>query len=345
MNAALARPLVLALFVLPATAQVRVDLFEKVPAGSEFELSARQPLTTYDEPAFGFPRVPTRYSDNALPLDRSTPFVLRATFERTYAAGDRTFRLRARGAAALLVDGKEIARTKAQPPNLTGDDPVPPPPVKQDSLVRPAPYPHQDSVSKLHLDAGKHSFVLIAIIGGKGLFPSPGELAVSTGTAGDMERLLGPDTAPQLVDAEWDAYVAAANARHHAADVAHRRQASVAVVAAWRDRHAAIRQSVLARPAHQYKDIDQFIDARLEKAHVKPLPATSDLEFLRRVSVDATGIIPTASEVREYLAEPSHAARARSRPPAQESLLGRQLGHLLAGCSGRESWNSQARPQ
>src|ERR1051325_981184 len=77
------------------SAQVRVDLFEKVPAGSEFNLAERQPVTTYDEPAFGFPRVPIKYSDNALPLDRSTPFVLRAAYERAYPAGDRIFRLRA----------------------------------------------------------------------------------------------------------------------------------------------------------------------------------------------------------------------------------------------------------
>jgi hypothetical protein len=300
----------LAIAILPANAQVRVDLFEKVPAGSEFDLSARQPATTYDEPAFGFPRIPTRYSENALPMDRSTPFILRATFEREYPGATRTFRLRARGAAMLLVDGKEIARTKPQPPNTSGDDPVPPPPIKQDSPLRPAPYPHQDVVAKLPLGAGKHTFVLIAAIGGKGLFPSPGELAVSTGVGSEVERLLGPDGTPQLIDAEWEAYVAASTARHHAADVVHRREASTAVVAKWHERNEAIREAVLARPAPIYRDIDHYIDARLQQANAKPMPVTSDLEFLRRVSVDATGLIPTASEVREYLAEPVETRRA-----------------------------------
>src|ERR1041385_2270223 len=111
-----------------ACAQVRVDIFEKVPAGSEFNLADRQPVTSYEEPAFGFPRVATKYSENALPLDRSTPFILRATCERSYPAGERVFRLRARGTAVLLIDGREQARTKPQPPNTSGDDPVPPPP-------------------------------------------------------------------------------------------------------------------------------------------------------------------------------------------------------------------------
>src|SRR5216117_2683901 len=86
-------------------AAVQVELFENVPAGSEFQLAGQHPVERYTEPAFGFVRVPMKYSDNALALDRSTPFVLRATFEREFPAGERSFRLRARGAAVLIVDG------------------------------------------------------------------------------------------------------------------------------------------------------------------------------------------------------------------------------------------------
>src|SRR6266705_6401389 len=161
------------------TAPVQVELFENIPAGSEFELTNQKPTERYTENAFAFTRVPTKYSDNALALDRSTPFVLRATFERELPAGERQFRLRARGAAVLLVDGNVAAKTKPQPPNTTGDDPVPPPVVRENSPLRPAPYPHQDVIAKLRLESGKHSFTLIAIVGGKGLSPTPGELAVS----------------------------------------------------------------------------------------------------------------------------------------------------------------------
>src|ERR1700682_4953301 len=206
---------------------VNVDLFEKVPAGSEFDLSSQKPVERYTESAFGFTRVPAKYSDNALALDRSTPYVLRATFERAFPAGERQFRLRARGAAVLLVDGKVVAKTKPQTPNLSGDDPVPPPVVRENSPVRPAPYPHQDVVVKLPLDSGNHTYTLIAIIGGKGLTPSPGELAVSSGVpGGEIERLLGPDGSPHLVDAEWEAYVSNLNARLQTADLARRHTAS-----------------------------------------------------------------------------------------------------------------------
>src|SRR5207237_7673704 len=132
------------------------------------------------------------------------------------------------------------AKTKPQPPNTSGDDPVPPPMVRENSPLRPAPYPHQDVTARLNLQSGKHSFTLIAIIGGKGLSPTPGELAVSFGGPGELERLLGPDGAPHLTDPEWEAYVAATNARHDTADVARRRAASEGVVVAWRHRQADI---------------------------------------------------------------------------------------------------------
>jgi len=69
--------------------------FREHSAGSEFELAGRQPVERYTEEAFGFVRVPTKYSPNALALDLSTPYILRATFERDLPAVSGNSRLRA----------------------------------------------------------------------------------------------------------------------------------------------------------------------------------------------------------------------------------------------------------
>src|SRR5260370_175968 len=150
--------------------------------------------------------------------------------------------------------------------------------------------PHTDVVVKLKLERGKHSFTLIAIVGGKGLSPTPGELAVSFGAPGELERLLGPDGSPHLTDAEWEAYVAGVNATHEAADVARRRSASEPTVAAWRQRHGEIRPSLADQAAPDvpkvsarmpvYNDIDRFLGARLEAAKTAPTALTADLECL-----------------------------------------------------------------
>ena len=108
---------------------VKVEIFEKLTAKQLLAPPAdASPIETYQEPAFAFVRVPVKFSGNALPMDRSTPFGLRATYERMIPAGEYRFRLRARGAARLEIDGQTVAETKPQLPNKTGDDPVPPHP-------------------------------------------------------------------------------------------------------------------------------------------------------------------------------------------------------------------------
>ena len=235
----------------PAPKPVAVELFENVPAGSEFRLEALNPVAAYSEPAFAFVHTPTKFAPNAIPLDRSAPFVLRAAYKRKLPSGEYQFRLRARGAAVFQMDGKDLLNTKVQKPNTSGDDPVPPPVDHSDPLVRPLQYPHQDSVATVKVDGAEHSFTLVAIIGGKGLYPSPGDLSVSFARPGQVDRLLGPDGAPTLTDPDWESYVAASDQRHRQDDLIRRRQASVDVVAAWNARHEKIRASLKATPVKE----------------------------------------------------------------------------------------------
>jgi hypothetical protein len=302
-----------------AAQPVKVEIFEKLTAAQCLAPPAdATPVDTYQEPAFAFVRIPTKFSGNALPMDRSTPFGLRATYERAFAAGEYRFRLRARGAARLEIDGQVVAESKPQPPNVTGDDPVPPPPVRIEAPLRPASYPHQDILYKVTLAAGTHKFVLTAAIGGKGLYPSPGELAVSISANGQLDRLLGPLNAPHLTDEAWERYVAQIHQKHDGADIVRRRLASTAVAAEWKARHDKIRAGLKPLPAPPqttlaaYNTIDRFIGARLEAETMPPTALTTDLEFLRRLSLDATGVIPTPAEIRAYLADPPKARRAKA---------------------------------
>ncbi len=301
---------------------VQVELFENLPAGSELDPGAGEPAEIYTEPAFGFVRTPAKYSLNALPLDRSAPFVLRATQEARLPAGSYQFRLRARGAARLLLDGKVLGETKPQKPNGSAHHDVPPEPPKTDVPMRPLPAPHQEVVVPVRLDGAAHRFTLVAVIGGKGLTPTPGELSVSYGKAGEMPRLLGGEDAPLLTDEGWEAYAEQAQARHLAQDTVRRRTQSAPVIAAWDARHARVREWLRTRPAAKipaigpklpvYNAVDRFVGARLQAAKVAPTALTSDLEFLRRLALDTTGVIPTAAEIRAFLRDPQPVRRKRA---------------------------------
>ncbi|MEZ5355694.1 MAG: DUF1553 domain-containing protein [Bryobacteraceae bacterium] len=318
MHLPFARVTAAALLAAMQLAAAGVEIFENVPAGQEFAPMG-DPTMRYTEAAFGFVHLPVKYSPEALPLDRSTPFVLRAGDDIAPPAGTWTIRLRARGAAVLRIDGVEVARTEPQKPNKTGDDPVPSPPVRDETGHRPVQHPHQDKFFDFAADGKPHRFELTAIIGGKGLMPTPGELAVAIGRPGQMQRLLGNQSAPTLTDAGWTAYANEQRRRHQAWDRERRLAASREVREKWEARHAEVRRIVAAMPApavppavpglEAVNEIDRF-DARLAEAKVTPRPLTEDVEFLRRVSIDIRGLIPSAEEVERYMAEPAATRRS-----------------------------------
>ena len=63
------------------------------------------------------------------------------------------------------------------------------------------------------------------------------------------------------------------------------------------------------RPVHNF--VDELVDAKLKKVKIVPSELCDDADFLRRVSIDLTGLPPTADDVRKFLADarPSKAKR------------------------------------
>jgi hypothetical protein len=64
-------------------------------------------------------------------------------------------------------------------------------------------------------------------------------------------------------------------------------------------------------PQHNY--IDTHIDAKLQRLKIQPSPLADDATFLRRVTLDLTGQIPTPAEVRAFLADPAPTKLKRAR--------------------------------
>src|SRR5215471_3847352 len=63
--------------------------------------------------------------------------------------------------------------------------------------------------------------------------------------------------------------------------------------------------------------IDAVLAARWAEAKIRPAAVADDGEFLRRVSLDLIGKIPTAAETRDFLDDPSK----DKRPALVERLL------------------------
>ena len=64
-------------------------------------------------------------------------------------------------------------------------------------------------------------------------------------------------------------------------------------------------------------NVDRLVAARWREANLAPTTVSDDAEFLRRVSLDLTGIVPRVSETREFLAD--------TRPDKRQRMIDRLL--------------------
>ncbi|TXT38795.1 MAG: hypothetical protein FD138_252, partial [Planctomycetota bacterium] len=64
-----------------------------------------------------------------------------------------------------------------------------------------------------------------------------------------------------------------------------------------------------APPLHQ--QIDELVGQRLVELKITPAAISSDAEFVRRVSLDLTGVIPTAKQARAFLDDSAPDKRQR----------------------------------
>lgn len=61
--------------------------------------------------------------------------------------------------------------------------------------------------------------------------------------------------------------------------------------------------------AESTSDIDRWVLQKLRKLHITPSELCTDAEFLRRVSLDLTGTLPTPAEIEQFLNDPSEQKR------------------------------------
>src|SRR5439155_24151661 len=71
-----------------------------------------------------------------------------------------------------------------------------------------------------------------------------------------------------------------------------------------------IEPTIFAR-AERHNFIDDLVLAKLQALHIPPSPLCTDAEFVRRVSLDATGTLPSPEELKRFLADRSPDKRAR----------------------------------
>ena len=302
--------------------EVRVEIVENLGASGTWNFTAPAPVETYAVPAFGFADVPHKYSPKGVRVDRSTPFLLRASALVTLPKGEHKLMLRSLQSARLFVDNKQVALTPFIKPRTDGHEPVPPAPENLPDGLRFARMGHEETWTTIKADGREHLFVFESFIGGKNFRADVGELSVTVQDKDGLFFLLSPKAKVQHTDEGWTAYVKDRRAQLDALNARERAEVAVEETKYWTMRHELARRALAKIPAPVVPQVsaaapvqnhvDRFIGAKLEGAKVKPAPLTDDYSFIRRLALDTIGVPPTAEQIRQFISDKSKDRRANA---------------------------------
>jgi len=320
---------------------VLVEIHEGIPASESWSFVAPPSMESFRQDVFAFTRMPQKYSRKGLRADRTSPFLVRARTRREIQSGRYDLLLRSKSAARLFIDGRLAAQNGFMKRNSSGHEPVPPPTPPRREGIWPLAAGHQESTVEVELAPGPHVFRLEMIAGGKSLRPELGEVCVALSRdGGQFEILTAAGASPvALIDPAWTAMAARLEKQLRNLEAEQRRDVDPAVTAYWDKRHEAARRTITSTPGPKvpsvaadlpvHNDIDRFLAAKLAKAGVKPSELTDDYAFLRRVTLDTIGVIPTPEESRAFLADerPDRRARVIDRLLEQDGWADNWVGY------------------
>jgi hypothetical protein len=293
----------------------------------------------FTEQAFAFADITNKYNERGVKVDRSGPYLVRAAGVVRLPAGEYTLHLRGLTGARVAFDGHIVADTPLK--KGKGGDVEAVPDMAKLQLVPSMPVllpGHKEVQGRLSSDGQPHVLLIECLVGGKGIRPEIGELFAAVTKDGKAFALLAPEgaerTAPGLTPGEWQTFTEEQRARVAALNAERRR--NPAEEAYWKMRHDLARQSAKPAPAMPavaadasvFNDVDRFIAAKFAKTGVKPAPLCDDASFLRRATLDLTGVIPTEQEAAAFLADNSRDKRAKA------------IDRLLASPGWADHWTS-----
>ncbi len=163
-------------------------------------------------------------------------------------------------------------------------------------------------------------------------------------TVGETQqvRVVATFTNGSKRDVTHDAFVETGNAEvasiMDGARVSAIRRGEAPILARYEGAYAATTLTVMGdrtgyawSPPATSNPIDSFVANKLQRLKIEPSQLCSDTEFLRRVSIDLTGLPPTANQVRDFLAD---------QTPMQEKR-NRKIDELIASEAFVEHWTNK----
>ena len=288
--------------------RVRIQLFDGL-MDRTWGFTLDKPMLEFDLPSMAMSQIPKKYNERGVIEDRPLPILMRSYLKRSTPGGKVSILLRSKNATRLWIDGKQIASQPFLTTNGDGHEAVPELPVPPRANLVPISQGHREDLVEIELTEGMHVFCLDAIVGGRSIRPEVGELCVAIATEGGEYTILAPDAVEPWIPtvARWQEFLSEEAIRMQRLNQRHRFEASEQERAYWDSRH---RIAKAKSAIGESQSIDQVcVDSSGRR--VDAIAEIDDYAFLRRITLDTIGIVPTRDELAAFVADSSPDKRSK----------------------------------
>lgn len=292
--------------------RIRVELYAGVPDRT-WSFSLPTAISSFDLSSLAFTSIPNHYNVRGVRDDYKLPVLAQSYVKCDLPSGKYRVLLRSKHATRLWLNKKEIAANPFLSRNGDGHELVPELVSPLEPSLYPLPPGHREQLATVELDAGVHIFRLDAIIGGKNLRPECGEVCVAIADENGHFRVLAAQQEQSwpLTSDHWQRFLDTEANRLLEVNKQQRFAADQNEKAYWDIRHQHAR-SVLDRQGRSNAVADSIDAIALRPGQLGPAIRSDDDAFLRRVTLDTTGVIPTAEEQKAFAEDGSPGKRQRA---------------------------------
>ncbi len=302
--------------------EILVHIFENIPDNRSWQRRSATLTDQFMKTSFAFVDIPRKYSNEGLRMNRSNPYLLRATGKVILPQGTHRILLRARNAAKLMMDGKQIVKTPFHDAFHGAHGKV----FKVDTSlaphIRPLHRGDNEKVVTMEGDGKEHVFEFQMIVGGQGRREDFGETAVCIATPTGDFQIFGHNSKVLLTDEGWKKFAAEQHAKLIPFNQQRRKAADTVGKKYWNKRHQLAKSligkmtppniPIVKKTTPVNNMIDKFIGKKLEDSQLKPAKLTSDGAFLRRVTLDIIGTVPTIQQIQTFQNDKKRGRRKRA---------------------------------
>ena len=300
--------------------RVRVELMPgAAPVARSWKFRTKPMELLYETDTFALNNLPHAYNKKGLIIDRPQPFLIHLSTKLHLTAGEYEFVVHSLDSTRLYVDGELLTETPFMQTSTSAHGKYYDLPDNGDVLSLSAG--HSEKRAAVTLSEGTHVISLYRLVGNKGKSPHLGELSLAIGPVGGPYQFVSPTEQTPYTDAGWMTLRETDRVRRRDWEQQTRAALGKSEQEYWNQRHDYARSTIIEQRGIEQRGeyipltsqkIDLLIGTKLTAEGEKPMPLIDDMAFLRRLTLDTLGTIPTRDQVEAYLADSPETRRDRA---------------------------------